>query len=108
MLFGQRFVWVTDCYAAKLVLSYKDTNPAVLRLQMRPMCWDVGILHRPESGLVNANYWSTLGTDIKYHPLLHDYLEFTMKTCPLYLQSYLCVQRICPTIAVQDYRQPLP
>ena len=34
MLFGQRFVWVTDCYAAKFVLTYEGPNPAILRLQM--------------------------------------------------------------------------
>ncbi len=45
MLFGQHFVWVTDCYAAKFMLSYDGTNPAILRLQMRLMCWDVDIVH---------------------------------------------------------------
>jgi hypothetical protein len=45
MLFGQHFVWVTDCYAAKFVLSYDGANPAILRLQMRLMCWDVNIVH---------------------------------------------------------------
>ena len=41
MLFGQRFVWVTDCYAIKFILSYEGGNSAILRLQMRLMCWDV-------------------------------------------------------------------
>ena len=26
MLFGQRFMWVTDCYAARFILSYYDGN----------------------------------------------------------------------------------
>jgi hypothetical protein len=38
MLFGQQFIWVTDCYVAKFVLSYDGANPAILRLQMRLMC----------------------------------------------------------------------
>jgi hypothetical protein len=37
-VFGQRFVWVTDCYAIKFILSYEGGNPAILRLQMRLMC----------------------------------------------------------------------
>jgi hypothetical protein len=28
MLFGQRFVWVTDCYAIKFILSYKPIGAA--------------------------------------------------------------------------------
>ncbi len=36
-LFGQRFVWVTDCYAIKFILSYDGANHAILRLQMRLM-----------------------------------------------------------------------
>ena len=47
---GQCFVWVTDCYAIKLILLYKGGNPAILRLQMRLMCWEVDIVHRPEIG----------------------------------------------------------
>jgi hypothetical protein len=45
MLFGKRFVWTTDCYAIKFILSYDDANPAILRLQMHLMCWDVDIVH---------------------------------------------------------------
>ena len=58
MLFRHCFVWVTDCYAAKFILSYDGGNPAILRLQMRLMCWDVDIVHRPDYKLVDANYWS--------------------------------------------------
>jgi hypothetical protein len=29
-IFGQRFVWVTDCYAVKFLLSYEGGNPAIL------------------------------------------------------------------------------
>ena len=28
-VFGQRFVWVTDCYAIKFILSYEGGNPAI-------------------------------------------------------------------------------
>jgi len=54
MLFGQRFVWVTNCYAIKFILSYEGGNLAILRLQMRLMCWDVDIVHRPDTELVDA------------------------------------------------------
>jgi hypothetical protein len=38
MMFGTRFVWVTDCCAIRFILSYNGNNPAVLRLQMQLMC----------------------------------------------------------------------
>ena len=79
-VFGQRFVWVTDCYAIKFILSYKGGNPAILRLQMRLMCWDVDIVHRPDVELVDADYWSQLGADLNFDPLYRKYLELTRHT----------------------------
>jgi hypothetical protein len=76
MLFGQRFVWVTDCYAAKFILSYDGSNPAILRLQMRLMCWDVDIVHRNDTHLTDADYWSRLGADICFDPMFKSYLDF--------------------------------
>jgi hypothetical protein len=32
MCFGQRFTWVTDCYALKFILTYDGCNSAILRL----------------------------------------------------------------------------
>ncbi len=63
-MFGQRFVWVTDCYAAKFLLFYKDGNRAILWVQMCLMCWDVDIIHRPDSQLLDANYWFCLGINV--------------------------------------------
>ena len=80
-VFGQCFVWVTDCYAIKFILSYEGGNPAILHLQMRLMCWDVDIVHCPDSELVNANYWSRLGTDIEFDPLFWEYLQFIRQLC---------------------------
>jgi hypothetical protein len=71
MLFGQRFVWVMDCYAIKFILSYEGGNSAILHLQMRLMCWDVDIVHRPDTELVDADYWSRFGVDLDFDPLLH-------------------------------------
>jgi hypothetical protein len=76
MLFGQRFVWVTDCYAACFILSYDGNNPAVLRLQMHLMCWDIDVVHRNNIHLTDANYWSRLGADIYFDPLFKSYLNF--------------------------------
>jgi hypothetical protein len=30
MVFGQHFVWITDCFALKFILSYNRCNPAIL------------------------------------------------------------------------------
>jgi len=56
MLFGTRFVWVTDCYAIRFILSYGGNNPAVLWLQMQLICWDVDIVHCNNIHLTDANY----------------------------------------------------
>jgi hypothetical protein len=58
MCFGCRFVWITDCYAVKFILLYNNSNPTILRLQMRLMCWDVDINHHTNDFLVDADYWS--------------------------------------------------
>ncbi len=55
MLFGQRFVWVMNCYAILFILSYDGNNPAILRHQMRLMCWDVDIIHQNDSHLIDTN-----------------------------------------------------
>ncbi len=58
MCFGQRFTWVTDCYALKFILSYDGRNSAILHLQMRFMYWDMDIEHRNDVHLTDADYWS--------------------------------------------------
>ena len=79
-VFGQRFVWVTDCYAIKLILLYKGGNPAILRLQMHLMCWDVNIVHRPDVELIDADYRSGLGADLNFDRLHRKYLQLTRQT----------------------------
>jgi hypothetical protein len=44
---------------------------------MRLMCWDVNIVHRPDSELVDADYWSRLGANLNFDPLFCRYLELT-------------------------------
>ncbi len=75
MCYGRRFVWVTDCYAVKFLLSYDGANQAVLRLQMRLMGWDVDILHQTNDHLVDADYWSRLDADLCYDPSFRQYLH---------------------------------
>jgi hypothetical protein len=73
MLFGQCFVWVTDCYAIKFILSYDGANPSILCLQMHLMGWDVDIVHR-----------FCLGTNLCFDPLFKTYLNLT---CKLHLEN---------------------
>jgi hypothetical protein len=75
MCFSQRFVWLTDCYALTFVLSYDGKNAAMLRLQMRFMCWDMIIEHRNDVCLTDADYFSRLGADLCYDPLLKEYIQ---------------------------------
>jgi hypothetical protein len=44
---------------------------------MRLMCWDVDIVHRPDSELIDANYWSCFGANLNFDPLFRRYLELT-------------------------------
>ena len=48
---------------------------------MRLMCWDVDIVHHPDSELVDADYWSRLGVDIEFDPLFQEYLEYRRQIC---------------------------
>ena len=41
------------------------------------MCWDVDIVHRPDTELVDADYWSRLGIDLNFDPLYRKYLHLT-------------------------------
>jgi hypothetical protein len=77
-LFGTQFVWVTDCYAIRFILSYDGNNPAILCLQMRLMCWDVTIVHQNDSHLADADYWSHLGEDICFNPHFQAYLQYVL------------------------------
>ena len=44
---------------------------------MRLMCWDVDIVHRPDTKLIDADYWSRLGVDLDFNPLFWEYIQFT-------------------------------
>ncbi len=44
---------------------------------MRLMCWDVDIVHQPDTELVNVDYWSQLGANLNFDPLHRKYLELT-------------------------------
>ncbi len=81
MLFGTWFVWATNCYAIRFILSYDGNNLAVLHLQMHLMCWDVDIIHGNDTYLTNADFWSHLGADICYNPLFKLYLNFDRRLC---------------------------
>jgi hypothetical protein len=75
MAFGKRFIWVTDCYLLKFILLYDGRNPAILRLQMRFMCWDMVIEHQNDVRLTDANYFSRLGADLCFDFLLKEYVQ---------------------------------
>ncbi len=75
MCVGRQFVWVADCYAAQFMMTYEGSNPAVLRLQMCLMGWDMDIVHRANNFLFDADYWSRLDTYLCYDPLFKEYLH---------------------------------
>ena len=101
--------FVTICYPIKFILLYEGANPAILRLQMRLMCWDVDIVHRPDTELVDADYWSRLGVDLNFDPLYHKYLHLliTYGSQSQPPRIYQCAQKICLTFAVHAFRRLL-
>jgi hypothetical protein len=80
-LFGQRFVWVTNCYNIKFILSYNGANHAILHLQMCLMGWDVDIVHRNDHYIIDADYWLRLGADLCFDPLFKTYPDLTRTLC---------------------------
>jgi hypothetical protein len=42
---------------------------------MRFMCWEMDIEHRNDVFLMDANYWSHLGADLCFDPLLREYIQ---------------------------------
>jgi hypothetical protein len=42
---------------------------------MQFMCWDMDIEHRNDHHLVDADYWSRLGADLCFDPLLKDHIQ---------------------------------
>ena len=76
MLFGTQYVWVMDCYALWFILLYNGNSLAILRLQMRLMCWNVDIVHQNDTHLTNAGYWSGLGKDIHFDLHSRNILQF--------------------------------
>ena len=76
-LWGMWFTWITDSYGIRFILTYEGANPVVLRLQMRLMLQMCNIVHRNNKWLGDADYWSRLGTDANYDPLVTEYLQYT-------------------------------
>ena len=68
LCWGMCFVWATDCFSLKLILTYDGINPEILRLQMCLMCWDMDIIHRNDKFLIDADYWFCLAADLIREP----------------------------------------
>jgi hypothetical protein len=64
--------------AVKFILLYDGSNPGILQLLMRLMCWDVDIVHRTNNFLVDADYWSWLNADLCYDPTFRKYLQYIL------------------------------
>jgi hypothetical protein len=74
LVFGQCFVWVTDCHAIEFILSYDGANHTILCLQMHLMCWDVGIVLQNDHYITDVDYWLCLGANLCFAPLIKAYL----------------------------------
>jgi hypothetical protein len=81
MLFGQRIVWVTNCYAMKYFFLYKGANHTVLCLQMDLMCWNVDIIHQNNHYITDADYWLQIGTELCFDPPFKAYLDLVHTLC---------------------------
>jgi hypothetical protein len=61
------------------------------------MCWDADIVHRPDTELVDADYWSYLGTNLDFNPLFVStlILLFNFRSHTQSPQIFLYDLRIC-------------
>jgi hypothetical protein len=95
-VFGQHFIWVTDCYAIKFILSYEGSNPAILHLQMRLMCWDVDIVHRPDTNSlmpITGHVWALISSlTLCFVSISNSLINFGCQT--QHLQTSPCTPRI--------------
>ena len=69
-MWGQRLTWITDCYAIKFIPIYDGINPVVFCIQMCLMLWVVNIFHRTGNWLIWSDYFSRLGIDTTFDPIL--------------------------------------
>jgi len=73
LLWGRPFTLITDCYALLWILNYQDDNPAVRRLQLELLGLWFPVVHRSNKLNVDPDYWSRVGQDLHFDPLLSKY-----------------------------------
>lgn len=73
--FGLQFTWVTDGWGVRFIFTYDGSNGPILRLQMRLMCWNCTVVHRPGTLMISPDYFSRLGADLCFDPFLKDYVQ---------------------------------
>ena len=77
ILYGRPFTHIGDCRGCKFILSYDGPNHVIKRLQLEFMGWWMTLVHRNRNMNEAANYFSYLGADLEYDPLLSQYLKLT-------------------------------
>jgi hypothetical protein len=76
LLWGRPFTLVTDCYALLWILNYQDDNAALRRLQLGLLGLWFTVAHRVSSLNADPDYWSRLGDEIHFDPLLYKYQTY--------------------------------
>jgi len=73
LLWGRPFTLITDCYALLWILQYQEDNPALRRLQLGLLGLWFTVVHRANKLNADPDYWSRIGQDIHFDPLLGKY-----------------------------------
>jgi hypothetical protein len=70
---GRPFTNIGDCIGIRWIMFYNGSNPVIKRIQLELMGWWMTIVHRPRRMNIAPDYFSKLGTEFHYDPLLNKY-----------------------------------
>ena len=75
--YGRPFTNIGDCIGIKWIMFYDGNNPVIKRIQLELMGWWMTIVHRPRRMNIVPDYFSKLGQEFHFDPLLNKYMKFS-------------------------------
>jgi hypothetical protein len=70
---GRPFTNIGDCVSIRWIMFYSGNNPVIKRIQLELMGWWMTIVHRPRRMNIPPDYFSKMGTEFHFDPLLDQY-----------------------------------
>jgi hypothetical protein len=73
LCYGRPFTNIGDCVGIRWIMFYNGSNPVIKRIQLELMGWWMTIVHRPRRMNIAPDYFSKLGNEFHFDPLLNKY-----------------------------------